>query len=63
MYLYKGHSASTPLGKAERVDEESDKNDIERMVCSQKVMFLGALQKDIIFNVKCFEVGKMNEVF
>ena len=33
MYLHRGHSVSKPLEKGEGV---ATKNDIERMVCSQK---------------------------
>ena len=36
MYLYKGDSTSSSLGKGERVDEESSKIDIEKRACSQK---------------------------
>ena len=36
MYLFRDHSASTSLGKGEREDDESSKNDIKRRAFSQE---------------------------
>ena len=36
MYLYRGYSATTLLGKGEEVEKESSKNDIKRRAYSQK---------------------------